>query len=346
MEKAVKDAAGGLDLQADTRVDVNAIEKQLSGLWREEKGENDRAVTRAALWNVIAHTWTSEAHASASASLGLASASVPQRTIIVQASPEGRDEIGAWISANCHLVGKGRQVCSEEVSISASGSRIQHVPPLVHALLLPDMPVALWWLGDLPEDHGSYLDALLEPADRLIVDSAHFSSAADLDLLCRITETSVTAPADLNWVRLEEWRAATAAVFDPPSMRARLGAIERVRVVTGKGEGFGAGAAARLYAAWLAAQSRTRVAYDIVREGSDAGINRVEIDFADSSIAVISRDDASGALVAKTDAGESDLDFIARGLGGSEHELIVRLLKNPSADRVYLRALREARTAA
>src|SRR5438445_13666145 len=134
-----------LPFTADVRVDVTAIEKHLAELWRSSKEVSDDALTRAALWNVVAHTGDSQSHAQASEVLGRASAAVPQRTIIVRANPSAPPEISSWISANCHLVGGGKQVCSEEIAIVAGGDRIHRVPPLVNALLIPDMPVAVWW---------------------------------------------------------------------------------------------------------------------------------------------------------------------------------------------------------
>src|SRR5438876_3190702 len=131
-------------IQTDIRVDVTAIEKSLSELWRSEKKEGDYAVTRAALWNVVAHTSSSEHHAQASETLCRASAAVPQRTIVVRANPAADADLASWISANCHRIGGGQQVCSEEICIVAGGEYIHRVPPVVNALLIPDMPVAVW----------------------------------------------------------------------------------------------------------------------------------------------------------------------------------------------------------
>src|ERR1051325_11712623 len=217
------------DLDTERPVDVAQIERSLAELWRNEQDGN-AAVTRAALWNVVAHTSTSEHQAQPTQVLSRASAAVPQRSIVIHADAAAPPQIQSWISANCHLVGGGKQVCSEEIAIVAGGDRIHRVPPLVNALLLPDMPVAVWWMGDLPNEHEDYVLSLLEPADRLIVDSAFFDSAGDLELVSRVAGETTTIPADLNWIRLEEWRAATASVFDPPHMRNRLGAIRRVRV--------------------------------------------------------------------------------------------------------------------
>ena len=330
----------------DVRVNLATIEKRLADLWREEgEGEDDEhAVTRAALWNVVAHTWDAEQHAFATDILGRASASIPQRTIIIRADPGGNADIASWISANCHLIGGGRQVCSEEVAIVASGDRVHHVPPLVSALLLPDMPVAVWWLGDLPSDRHNYVETLLDPADRLIVDSAQFNGADDFALVARIAEKTITAPADLNWTRIEEWRMATAALFDAMETRSRLADVESVRVVSGGDKSIGALAEAVLYVSWLRAQLGRDVEYELKTQGVDDGISRIELRFRDGETSVLRAQRDKGVLV--TQSGSMSLECITRAMAREVETLVVRLLKRPEADRVYLRALRIARDVA
>jgi glucose-6-phosphate dehydrogenase assembly protein OpcA len=324
----------------DVHVNATSIEKSLADLWRTEKQGDEQPLTRAALWNVIAHTWTSDDHAKATETLSRASASVPQRTIVIRADPGGRDDIASWISANCHLVGGDRQVCSEEINITASGEHIDHVPPLVSSLLLPDMPVALWWVGDLPSEHHPYVETLLDPADRLIVDSAHFDSASDLELICRIAETTTTAPADLSWVRLEEWRTATASLFDPPAMRERLRRIRKLRITNGEGALFGDVSDALLYVAWMSAQLEQEVPYEFVQGGAKRGIETIELVFDDTA-ATLRRDRDRGVIVGSAE--ERSVDCIARVGERKTADLIVRQLKRPESDRVYLKALPIAR---
>ena len=326
----------------DVHVDVSTIEKQLAQLWRAEEHDPDKALTKAALWNVVAHTWTAEQHARATEILGRASASVPQRTIVIQADPRGDDRMSSWISANCHLIAGGRQVCSEEVSIVAAGEQVEHVPPLVNALLLPDMPVGVWWVGELPRHHHAYAETLLEPADRLIFDSAHFDSRDDLDFIARIAEETTTAPADLNWARIEEWRAAVAALFDPAPMRARLQSIKNVRVFSGGGTTFGALSEALLFVAWLSAQTGRDSDFEFVREGEEPGIAAVEMTFEDNSIAMLRGDRDRRVVISTSDDAGTSLDCVTRTLARNEEDLIVRLLKRPEADRVYLKSLRIA----
>lgn len=344
-------------LNTDQKVDVGKIEKSLADLWRTENENDEHAVTRAALWNVVAHTSSSELHAHASETLSRASASVPQRTIVVRSNPAAEAEMASWISANCHRIGGDKQVCSEEIAIVAGGDRIHRVPPLVRALLLPDMPVAVWWLGDLPNEHEDYVEALLEPADRLIVDSVQFDSPADLDVVARVAQQTTTTPADLNWGRLEEWRTATASVFDPPHMRGRLQTVARVRVVaaTGESDFFGHSVESLLYASWISAQLEHHVDREGKVEGSSGaidyrferrrqssevgGISLAELTFEDGSVATITRDRDLCVLTTNVDGVVSTPDAVTRSLAQQTPELIVRLLKRPEGDRILARVL-------
>src|ERR1043165_9357485 len=108
------------DLESERPVDVAQIERSLADLWRSEQ-DGDHAVTRAALWNVVAHTSSSENHTQASEVLGRASAAVPQRSIVIQADAAAPPAITSCISATCHLLGGGKQMCSEEIAIVAGG---------------------------------------------------------------------------------------------------------------------------------------------------------------------------------------------------------------------------------
>ena len=350
MAQTVNDKPGVTDLSRDVHVSSTSIEKSLADLWRAENVEQE-AITRAALWNVVAHTATSDHHWQASETLSHASAAVPQRTIVVHATLEGDPELRSWISANCHLAGERKQVCSEEIDIVARGEHVERVPPLVNALLLPDMPVAVWWIGDLPNENETYVEQMLDPADRIIVDSVHFDRPADLELVQRVGDQTTTNPADLNWLRFEDWRMATASVFDPPAMRARLGEIRRIRVaaVTER-PFFGELIEAVYFASWISAQLGHQVDADGRVEGIEYEFERrsggipgslagVELGFADGASATIARDAERGLLTATVGGVTTAPDSVTRTLGKRPEELIVRLLKQPDADRLLDKVL-------
>lgn len=342
----IRDAIAGHDVQ----VDYSSIEQTLAELWRIENTGGEEAVTRAALWNVVAHASSAEHHTNASEVLGRASISIPQRTIVIRTDPQGPPEMASWISANCHLLGAGKQVCSEEISIVAGGDRVERVPPLVAALLIPDMPVAFWWVGDLPHEHAEYVRALLDPADRLIVDSHHFDSPEDLALILRTGQRTETAPADLNWVRLDEWRAATASVFDPPAMRGKLKALREIRINADVTDStyFGETVGALYYASWLIAQAGLGVAEDggvpnlsvtfEFRKAEQRGLRRVDLEM-DGSSATVECDGDRNVLTTNVDGHVIVPEALTRTRSKKAEELIVRELKNPASDQLLLKVL-------
>lgn len=342
----IRDAIAGHDVE----VDYSSIEQTLAELWRIEKNDNGEAVTRAALWNVVAHASSSEHHTNASETLGRASISIPQRTIVIRTNPEGPAELASWISANCHLLGAGKQVCSEEISIVAGGDHVARVPPLVAALLIPDMPVAFWWVGDLPHENAAYVRSLLDTADRLIVDSVHFDSPEDLALVLRTGQKTETAPADLNWVRLDEWRAAAASVFDPPEMRGRLKTLRDIRISADVTDAayFGETIEALYFASWLIAQAGLGVddgggvpnlscTFEF-RLGERRGLTRVDLEMEGSS-ATVERDIERCILTTNVDGRLNVPEALTRTVQKKTDELIVRELKNPGSDRLLLKVL-------
>ena len=322
MEAAVTSLAGKV------RVEPGEIERRLADVWRGEHGGGEGSVTRAALWNVVAHTATESDHLEAGDVLGDVAASIPQRTILIRSEPHAERRLESWISAQCQVRGDRRQVCSEQVAITAGGESIGSIPPLVHSLLIPDMPVALWWIGPLVEDDRGYLENLLEPADRLIVDSSHFRSAGELDIVRRVAEQTVTAPADLNWVRLEEWRLATATLFETAAGRARLRAIRSVRVALQNPM------QSLLYGSWLAAQSGD--VFDCAL--TEGGEHRVEMTFDDGTSATLIFDAAQGAILGEWEETGS-AGCVTRVTLRSTAALLIRQLERPAADQVFIRSL-------
>jgi glucose-6-phosphate dehydrogenase assembly protein OpcA len=327
----------------DLPVDLAQIERSLADLWRSEGSGSKDAVTKAALWNVLAHTDNDHDRMRAAQTLGLVSVSVPQRSIVIRAQPAAPAELSSWISANCHLIGGEKQVCSEEIAIVAGGRRVDDVPSLVNALLVPDMPVVAWWIGDLPTEARSYVTRLLEPADRLIVDSSQFDGAAELDLLARVGSETQTIPADLNWIRLEEWRLATASMFDATPMRKRLRDIREVRVVSRRSSegGFGERIDAALYAGWLVTSLNVDLPVHFVasdRTGPGA-ILSVSIEFGSGGRVVVERLEAQRAIVARGEGIDGAWPTVTHCRTREVVDLLVGQLSRRDEDWLFPRVL-------
>lgn len=341
-------------------VDFATIERCLSELWTTT-GEGEHGVTKAALWNVIAHAETVKEKDHASQILSTVSGAVPQRTILVNAEHDAKsDEIRAWISANCHLGSGGEKICSEEITIHASGNRTAHVPPIVNALLIPDMPVAAWWVGDLPTERRTYVDALLDPVDRLVVDSTAFDSVDDLRFLSELASDTSSRPADLNWSRIEDWRIAAASMFDVAEVRTRIGDIKHLSIAhSGSGHHFGEEIESRFFTAWMLhrlgymqssdgifASPRTSENVELLfmpEKAMQSGLLiRVDIEFSDGVRIGMQRQDDAGAIRAEVSGLDHPVVTVTRVASRRVEELIIRELSRSGGDRMFTEILPKA----
>lgn len=249
-------------------VDVNGIEKELASLWRTQSKDKEQALTRACSWNLIVVTNSDEATKHAKKTADALVSSVPTRTILVRNDPyatKGK-ELEAWVSANCHIgAGGGKLLCTEEINIESRGKGGELIPSLLRALVVPDVPTALWWAGT-PPDSASAVRVLLSGVDRLIVDT---STAADggLAKLAHVGGLldGVTL-ADLNWLRTATLRSLLASLFDPPGGHLPLWDITRVKLQVREG----AMPAAKLMLGWLVSRLKWTVQERIPRGAGQA----------------------------------------------------------------------------
>ncbi|MFL5800429.1 MAG: glucose-6-phosphate dehydrogenase assembly protein OpcA [Roseiflexaceae bacterium] len=224
-----------------TRIDVRAIERELTALWKqaaEDQDEGGQAVTRTCVLNLLVATTGGRALAEATATIARLTARHPNRAIVISAVPAVANPgaihepplLDAWVQAHCQMPGPGRpQVCCEQITIEARGTAIAHVPGTVLPLLVPDLPVMFWWPRGASFDDPLFA-RLCDLADRVIVDSA--TSAAPEAALPRLTTLldARIAVSDMAWARLTPWRELIAQFFDAPAMLPHLATVERVVV--------------------------------------------------------------------------------------------------------------------
>ena len=240
MRQSVQDAgaAAGFNWTGHA-VDVGSIERELRRAWQAEAGRAAAGqaplVTRTSVLNLIIFASSPE---EVERVVELAAALVerlgihhPARTLILLPRPEAAEStVDAWIDMRLQDVpGAGRRLAFEQITVRANGAAAQSLPTVVDALLLPELPNFLWWLGE-PPFHAPLFAQLTDLVDRLIVDSAGFSSMdAALHELAELTVIpGGLAVGDFAWGRLRPWRELVAQFFDPPAHRSSLAAIERV----------------------------------------------------------------------------------------------------------------------
>ena len=214
------------------QVDVSRIEQELSRLWQAAGEGSAQAVTRACALNLVVHVDGEEEAARASETIAHVATHDPHRAIVVVAEPEAESGLDTWISAHCFLSAPNSpQVCCEQITVSARGDAVEQAPGLVLPLLVSDLPVVLWWVGDPPIGTAGF-DRFADAAHRVILDSASFANpcARLLTLAVRTGGQLRPAISDLNWARLTSLRELAAQFFDAPEMLSYLGHVQSVTV--------------------------------------------------------------------------------------------------------------------
>jgi hypothetical protein len=217
------------------------IEAELAALWRAaalgRPGEAPRPVTRACLWNLIVRVQGEANFTYAKKLIDDVSATIPARAIVMRpepgAGPTDEGGIRAWIEANWRRADGGRASGSDEVTLEATGRSVERLTSLVRALLIPDAPTAMLWVGP-PPGEAAPVRGLVGDVDRLIVDTRKLPSEmglADFDHITRAERELELV--DLSWIGFSALRGLTAALFDPPHDPRPLDVLDRVRVVSG-----------------------------------------------------------------------------------------------------------------
>lgn len=317
-------------------VDVAAIERELSAMWQSAGADQGRGVvTRACAWNVIGHVELRDDRDGKQSAPALLEAlkALPQlvatRTLILQTQPEDSNKppLESWISANCALAEGGKYVCSEEITIASCGKGDRHLPSLVRALTVPDVPIALI-LGGVAEGNDAVLDALIECADRLITHADASKDASPLNALAAQTRRANLSSIDLGWIASAPLRSAISDRF----YRAAPGYFQNLTKV----EVSGPACTSRLNMGWIAGQLGARA---LQRMESRRWIAHLD----GRSFEVHFRDGEPGNWSAKFTVGGETIELSAHNLL-SPVESLARALASRSEDRAFQNALEIARS--
>lgn len=235
-------------------VEIGEIDRALGRLWEE----SDDTKTRASLINLAIYTESSEAIAENTRIIATIAGEHACRAILIYANPRAQTSAAAaWISAHCHLAGKGeRQICSEQITFQLEGKSALALPNLVFSHLDSDLPLCFWWQGGFPEKID---EKLWSWVDRLIYDSAEWKNpAAQFEAAMAIGRLGSGGPArgprtilcDLNWARLLSTRFAMATFFDHTAALKQISKIRAAHIT--HAPGFRT--TAILLLGWLASQ--------------------------------------------------------------------------------------------
>jgi glucose-6-phosphate dehydrogenase assembly protein OpcA len=224
-------------------IDTAKLEKELNAMWAEMSAPGGGAqegvaaqeaagVVRACVLNLVVYAGGSEARAEVDELLGAVVERHPCRAIVLTAERDATEpRLEAFVSTRCQLSSRGRKrICGEQITVEAAGAAVETASTAVAPLLVPDVPVFLWW-KDIPHYDDKLFTRLAGMADRVVIDSASFDEPReDLLQLARLLEGGRLRLSDLNWGRLTSWRSLVAGFWDVADYRASLAQIERVSI--------------------------------------------------------------------------------------------------------------------
>jgi glucose-6-phosphate dehydrogenase assembly protein OpcA len=216
---------------------VVGLERELARVRRGRAAhhhEQVATVNRAAVVNIVVMA-TREAHARRAAkTISELAMRHPSRAIVVLGDRHPAPSAAPRIALHALLptVGAHEQVSFEQVLVRAHGNVNDRISSVVVPLLVPDLPVFVWWT-DTPPIGERHFEELIGLADRLLVDSADFArpeiTLPGLARLC-VVGPRHCALTDLNWARLTAWRELLTQFFDVAAWRTLLASIDGVRV--------------------------------------------------------------------------------------------------------------------
>jgi glucose-6-phosphate dehydrogenase assembly protein OpcA len=240
---------GGESRSAPLRgaMSVEQIERELARL---RMTEDETLGARASVLNLIVVTDEESAPGVTRVVCEL-SGRYPSRAMLMISDPEeDKANLEVGLSAFCRVRGS-RQVCAEQITMHIEGPPAEHLESLAGPLLIPDLPVFLWYPngGIPPSPECGGMAAL---ADRLILDSDS-GATGDCEAVLRgaadLSENCALAVGDLQWAALSPWRSLLANLFAPPERAGELEKIRHAEVLHGSdGE-----CEALLFVSWLSA---------------------------------------------------------------------------------------------
>jgi glucose-6-phosphate dehydrogenase assembly protein OpcA len=214
------------------RMSLGQIERELGKLRTNDDGT---LALRSSVLNLIVVT-DEESAQEITNSVSRLAGRHPARAVVFIVDPEGESNVEVRLSAFCNVRGGGAQICAEQVTIHAEGPPALHLESLAGPLLIPDLPVFLWYPGEFSPRSQEFA-AMADLADRIIVDSAASENheACLREIATLIEDPEMPAIGDLQWVGLSPWRSLLADTFGVPERAGDLEKIESAEVLYAPG---------------------------------------------------------------------------------------------------------------
>jgi glucose-6-phosphate dehydrogenase assembly protein OpcA len=226
-------------LDQPREVDITAIERELTQLWKQgvdrDDGQASAPLVRACSMNFIVFAEDVSRANDIANMVGEVTLEHPSRIFLILADRRSAQPLlDSWISARCSVpVPGGKQVCCEQINLTAQGTEANKVPSIVTSLLVPDVPAILLWKTNV-DVNDRVMHSLIDISDRVLIDSSEDQNPESaLTAWQRVMKRSNGRAAfcDLAWTHLTKWRSPLAQAFQPREMQAAFPTIDTVDIL-------------------------------------------------------------------------------------------------------------------
>jgi glucose-6-phosphate dehydrogenase assembly protein OpcA len=343
------------------RLSLDAVDAEMARLWKDEVERG--GAPRIELCTLVAVASEPALVGRAQSVVATVATAYPSRTIVTKWRQGAGDAILA--EAELHRVSPGGAACGDAIVLEATGAGRDWIPENVDRLSLPDLPLCVWWVGDLPDfDH--LFDRLVVQADVVIVNSGEMD-LRDLEKLSVIATRirSGCALNDLTWIRLHPLQELVARFFDDEVALGCLRSVERVSIdfAPRDGEQDAASTQAGLLFGWIANALGVRAEPPTWRRGagwsevslgsltgrfehaprtdvSPGSIVRVAIECDGARFEVQRQDDPDVLRWSREAPGAPVPPQTLRAAAVQEASLLIRCLERPKRDALFEKSLR------
>jgi glucose-6-phosphate dehydrogenase assembly protein OpcA len=263
-----------------TTVAADSILRELSEMWMNlgKQGESETGVLRACSLTLVVVAAEDDDSSALGETLAALMPQHPARTIVIRL--QGNEPPAARVTAQCWMpFGQRRQICCEQIEITAAENALEDVAWVVSPIAAPDLPLVLWCRCPRVVENADF-GHLGARATKVLVDTADWPDARTATRKLAALAARGLTLGDFSWTRLTRWREGLAQVFENPRHAGRLSEVSRARVVFG---GTSATVLALYMGAWLAdAMASSGVRVELILEPdpdlSAAHLSRVELD--------------------------------------------------------------------
>jgi len=220
-----------------TTIAPEKILNELSDLWRDsakqELSEGGTGVLRACSMTLLVLAEAGEDTQDLGETIAALMPEHPARAILVRLSGAGERSMAERVYSQCWMpFGQRRQICCEQVEITASDAALDDLQSVILPLTVADLPLIVWCRSQRLIAMPAFR-AIVQMADKVVIHSAASPDPAALLERAHNAAGRGVMLGDLSWTILTRWREMLSQVFENRQNAAQVAKVTKIDVEWG-----------------------------------------------------------------------------------------------------------------